>query len=177
MAAAPIRRSLACSAAVLLLATGIHAQSGLTKPQPGQGGSTVKGAVGTSGGIGDDGLQHCDRPMGALAVLEPQNTVMVSLRRYNLSSPAGLIRLMVQQSNCFIVVERGAGMGSMMQERQLAGAGQLRDNSNVGGGQMVAADFVMTPSVVFSENNAGGAGAGVAKALGKRNPTLAAVAG
>ena len=28
--------------------------------------------------------------------------------------------MMIQQSNCFIVVERGAGMQNMMQERQLA---------------------------------------------------------
>jgi hypothetical protein len=97
--------------------------------------------------------------MGALAVVEPQDIILVSLRRYNLSSPVSLIRLMVQQSNCFIVVERGAGMRNMMQERQLAAGGELRDNSNVGGGQMVAADFILTPSVVFSENNAGG-GAG-----------------
>jgi hypothetical protein len=31
---------------------------------------------------------------------------------------------------------------------------------------MVPADFILTPSVVFSENNAGGMGAGVAKAFG-----------
>ena len=31
----------------------------------------------------------------------------------------------------------------------------------MGGGQMVAADFVLTPSVVFSEDNAGGVGGAV----------------
>ena len=36
----------------------------------------------------------------------------------------------------------------------------------MGGGQMVAADFVMTPSVVFSENNAGGVGGAVGGLLG-----------
>ena len=40
----------------------------------------------------------------------------------------------------------------------LAGGGELRSSSNMGGGQMVAADFIMTPSVVFSEGNAGGVG-------------------
>ena len=32
----------------------------------------------------------------------------------------------------------------------------------MGGGQMVTADYVMTPAVVFSENNAGGVGGGLA---------------
>jgi len=37
------------------------------------------------------------------------------LSRYNLRSPVGLIRMMIQQSNCFIVVERGVGMQNRMQ--------------------------------------------------------------
>src|ERR1044071_1560954 len=76
---------------------------------------------------------------------EPQQEILLGLRRYNLQSPVGLIRMMIQQSNCFIVVERGVGMQNMMQERQLAAGGQMRQDSNIGGGQMVAADFVMTP--------------------------------
>jgi curli biogenesis system outer membrane secretion channel CsgG len=74
--------------------------------------------------------------------------------------------MMIQQSNCFIVVERGAGMRNVMQERQLAGSGEMRDGSNMGQGQMVAADFVMTPAVVFSEGNAGGIGGGAISRLG-----------
>jgi hypothetical protein len=85
--------------------------------------------------------------------------------------------MMIQQSNCFIVVERGAGMQNMMQERALASGGQLRENSNVGGGQMVGADFILTPSVVFSENNAGGVGGAVGGLLGRRAPVVSAVAG
>ena len=68
-----------------------------------------------------------------------------SLSRYGLQSPTGLIRMMIQQSNCFIVVERGNGMQNMMQERALQESGELRQNSNMGGGQMVSADFVLTP--------------------------------
>ncbi len=52
---------------------------------------------------------------------------------------------MMIQSNCFIVVERGAGMANLMPERQLADSGQRRQNSNMGGGQMVSADFVIPP--------------------------------
>src|SRR6185295_17485999 len=56
-------------------------------------------------------------------------------------------------------------------------SGQLRENSNVGGGQMVSADFVLTPAVVFSENNAGGVGAGVGGLFGRKAAVISAVAG
>lgn len=124
----------------------------------GAGGSDIQGSAGPSGAQGANGLEQCDRPMGALAVVEPQSYVSQSLSRYGLQSPTGLIRMMVQQSNCFIVVERGMGMQNMMQERALAESGELRSGSNMGGGQMVSADFVLTPAVVFSEDNAGGIG-------------------
>ena len=153
------------------------AQGGITKPKQGAGGSVVQGSAGTEGSTGDSGLEHCDKPMGAMAVVEPQSQILSALLHYNLSSPVGLIRMMIQQSNCFIVVERGAGMQNLMQERQLAESGQARQGSNMGGGQMVAADFVMTPSVVFSENNAGGVGAGVAGVFGRRAAAIGAVAG
>src|SRR5690606_30283737 len=125
-----------------------------------------------------DGLEHCDKPMGALAVVEPQDYVSQSLSRYGLQSPTGLIRMMVQQSNCFIVVERGLGMQNMMQERALQESGELRQNSNMGGGQMVSADFILTPAVVFSENNAGGVGGALGGLLGGRTGNaIGAVAG
>ncbi|HWF87096.1 MAG TPA: CsgG/HfaB family protein [Vicinamibacterales bacterium] len=170
------RRGVAIAAGVVLAVASAGAQ-GLTQPKQGQGGSVVKGTAGTAGSTGDSGLEHCDKPMGALAVVEPPAPVLASLRRYNLASPVGLIRLMIQQSNCFIVVERGAGMQNMMQERALGSAGQLRQDSNVGGGQMVTADFILTPAVVFSENNAGGAGGALGGVFGRRSPVVGAIAG
>jgi Curli production assembly/transport component CsgG len=149
----------------------------VTQPKQGAGGSVVKGASGTDGAVGDNGLAHCDAPMGAMAVVEPQNEVLVALGRYHLSSPVGLIRLMIQQSNCFVVVERGAGMLNLAQERALAAGGQLREASNVGGGQMVAADFVLTPAVAFSENNAGAVGGAVGGLFGSKAAVASSVAG
>lgn len=166
---------VALGVACIVLTAAWTAAQGITQPHQGEGGSVVKGAVGTSGSTGDKGLEHCDRPMGAVAVVEPQAQVLSALMRYHLSSPVGLIRLMIQQSNCFIVVERGVGMQNMMQERQLAAAGQAREGSNMGGGQMVAADFILTPSVEFSENNAGGVGGAVGGIFG--HSAVGAVAG
>jgi hypothetical protein len=152
----------------------VSAQGGVTSTKQGQGGSVVQGSAGTQGATGDNGLQKCTKPMGAVAVVEPQDFVLQSLRGYGLQSPSSLIRLMIQQSNCFIVVERGVGMQNALQERALQNSGELRANSNMGGGQMVTADFVLTPQVVFSENNAGGVGTAVGGLLGRR---AAAVAG
>jgi curli biogenesis system outer membrane secretion channel CsgG len=166
----------ALAAAAALVSSAALAQ-GITGNKQGQGGSVVQGSAGTSGSKGDSGLEHCDKPMGAVAVVEPQSEVIGYLSRYNLQSPVGLIRMMIQQSNCFIVVERGQGMRNAMQERALANAGELRQDSNVGGGQMVTADYILTPNVVFSENNAGGVGGGVGGLLGRRAGIIGGIAG
>jgi curli biogenesis system outer membrane secretion channel CsgG len=147
-------------------------------PKLGKGGSMVQGAAGTDGAKGANAqLEHCDKPMATLTVAEPQDYVMQSLGRYGMQSPTSLIRMMIQQSNCFIVVDRGLAMQNMMQERDLAKSGELRQASNVGGGQMVSADFVLTPNVIFSENNAGGVGGALGGLLGGGGRLFGAIAG
>jgi hypothetical protein len=118
-----------------------------------------------SGSAGPDGaqgeakeLEKCDKPYGTLAVAEAQDAVISHLLSYGLPSPTGLIRMMVQQSNCFVLVERGRAMNNIMQERQLAESGELRSGSNMGKGQMVTADYVLTPDAVFSSKDSGGVG-------------------
>jgi hypothetical protein len=51
-------------------------------------------------------------------------------------------------------------MRNIQQERGLAESGMLQQDSNMGGGQMVTADFVMTPDVIFKDGNAGGSRSG-----------------
>ena len=167
---------------LLVLATAVAANAqGITDMKKGEGGTVVQGSAGPSGAQGAAGdLERCDKPMGAMAVVEPQDYVGRALARYQLGSPVGLIRMMIQQSNCFLVVERGLGMRNMMQERALSDSGQLRQNSNIGAGQMVSADFILTPAVVFSENNAGGVGGGVgavAPLFGRSGRFVGAIAG
>ena len=141
---------------------------GVTEMKQGEGGSVAQGAAGPSGSTqsSESALEQCDKAMGAMAVIEPQDFVISALLEYDMQSPVGVVRMMIQQSNCFIVVERGQGMNNMMQERALMEAGQLRENSNVGGGQIVSADFLLRPEVVFSESDAGALGGGVGAALG-----------
>jgi len=174
MSRSSLSRVVPFVAATALVPAIAVAQGGLTQEKQGQGGSSVKGAAGTEGSTGDSGLEHCDQPMATMTVVEPQSEYLVALSRYSLQSPVGLVRMMIQQSNCFVVVERGAGLRNMEQERALSADGQTRAGSNMGGGQMVAADFILTPAVVFSEGNAGGVGATAASLFGRR---AAAVAG
>ena len=157
---------------------GATASAGLFGTKKGDGGSDVQGSAGPDGSAdAPSDLERCDTPMGAIAVVEPQSVALSALSRYKLSSPTGLIRMMIQQSNCFIVVERGAGMQNVMQERSLADSGQLRQGSNMGDGQMVTADFVLTPNVVFSENDAGGVGGAVGGLFGRTGRAFGALAG
>jgi len=107
-------------------------------------------------------LQRCDKPFGTIAVSEPQSEIAQALSKRNLPPPTGLLRLIIQQSNCFVVVERGIAMKNLIQERQLSKAGELQDDSNIGKGQLVAADFILSPSVAFSDSNSGGGGGAVA---------------
>ena len=123
-----------------------------------------------------DQLERCDRPFGTMAVVEPQQQHMQYLSRYQLGSPASLLRMMAQQSNCFVVVERGVAMQNMQQERALAASGEMQADANMGGGQMKAADFILTPAVMIDNPNAGGAGGAVGGLLGRRSG-LAAIAG
>ncbi|HET9645137.1 MAG TPA: CsgG/HfaB family protein [Burkholderiaceae bacterium] len=134
----------------------------------GRGGSMATGSAGPDGATNNASsqLERCDSPKGTLAVVEPQDSVTASLQRYGLGSPTQVLRMLIQQSNCFQIVERGAAMANMMQERALAQGGQMQRGSNIGAGQMVAADFIVNPSVVFSENNAGGIGGGLLGRLG-----------
>jgi curli biogenesis system outer membrane secretion channel CsgG len=121
-------------------------------------------------------VEKCAKEMGTLAVAEPQDHVMSSLRGYGLGSPAIMLRLLAQESGCFAVVERGVAMQNLQQERALAAGGQLQADSNIGGGQMAAADFVMTPAVQFS-GDSGGMGGALGGLLGRAGGVLGALGG
>ncbi len=120
-------------------------------------------ATGSAGGATatnvNSQLERCAEPFGTLAVNEDHTANWYSwLGRYGIQSTVPVLRLLAQQSNCFVVVERGAGFRSLTRERQLQAAGELRKNSNFGKGQMVAADYTVTPTLIFHDNDTGGVG-------------------
>ena len=98
-------------------------------------------------------LPTCDKKYGTLAVKEPDNNWWAA---YNLESPAALIKVFVAQSKCFTLVDRGKGLQAAQAERQLAASGEERVGSNVGKGQMKAADYVLIPDLVSKNGNASG---------------------
>ena len=110
-------------------------------------------------------VEKCSKKLGVVAVAEPQHG-WNHLSQYGLGSPASLLRMMIQQSGCFDVVERGQAMQNIQQERSLAAAGEMRQESNIGKGQMQAADFVMTPNVQVGANTSGGLGGFLGGKLG-----------
>jgi curli biogenesis system outer membrane secretion channel CsgG len=106
--------------------------------------------------------------MGTVAIVEDTRASWYGYLtgQLRLGSTVPVLKLLVQQSNCFVVVERGRAMNNIMGERALEQSGEMRKGSNFGKGQMVAADYSMSPSITFSNQNAGGAGAAVGGRLG-----------
>lgn len=130
----------------------------------------------TGTGGGDGSIDKCDRILGTLAVAEPQSQMIAHLTQYKLGSPSTMLRMIAQESGCFTVVERGVAMQNIQQERALAANGMLQQGSNQGGGQLQAADFVMTPSVQFSADT-GGIGAAVGGLFGRMGGVLGHLGG
>lgn len=123
-------------------------------------------------------LEHCDEPLGTIAVVEEQEGDWYRYLSSDLRLPSTVpvIRMIIQQSNCFVVVERGRAMQNMMQERALMESGELREGSDFGKGKMVAADYTINPSISFSQGNAAAIG-GVLTAFGGKFGGLGSVVG
>lgn len=122
-------------------------------------------------------LPTCAQPIGTVAIQEPQRAWWTEL---GLNSPESLIKLMAGRSNCLRVVDRNGGLAMRNTEAALANSGDLQRGSNVGAGQIRAADFFIIPDIVNSNSNSGGKAIGaVAGAFGRRfaGPLGGAIAG
>ncbi|WP_079436699.1 CsgG/HfaB family protein [Zoogloea sp. LCSB751] len=145
----------------IALLAGLLALSGCANMQMGSQEAKTT-ATGSAGGANaqnaNSTLEKCTAPLGTIAVVEDTGAPWygVLTGQMKLGSTVPVLKLLIQQSNCFVVVERGRAMNNMMQERALQQSGELRSNSNFGKGQMASADYSMSPSITFSNNNAGG---------------------
>jgi len=132
----------------------------------GQGGTVATGSAGgaTSSGSNPQ-LETCTETLGTIAVDEDSRAPWFhDLQSRRLGPTTPVLRMMIQQSNCFVVVERGQAMNNVMRERQLERSGETRAGSNFAPGQLVSADYTMNPSVQFAAKgtqgmNLGGFGA------------------
>lgn len=139
-----MHRTIKALAVAMAMTAGIAAPAG-ADPQP---------AASTTPQI-----PRCATNLGTVSI---QNGDSAGWTGYRLQPPAALLRVVVQQSGCFTIVERGAGLDAALRERELSGSGNLQQGSNVGGGQMRAADYVLLADVVAQDNNASGGGFGAA---------------
>jgi curli biogenesis system outer membrane secretion channel CsgG len=151
--------------AIALLTAMLAGCAGTTPSLGGASGQVATGAAGgESAQNASSQLCHCDETLGTIAVHEDQTQDWwhYFYSRYpQLGSTVPVLRMMIQQSNCFVVVDRGRAMGNMMQERQLQQSGEMRQGSNFGKGQMVAADYTMDPSIQFSQQGTSGFGGAI----------------
>lgn len=102
-------------------------------------------------------IPMCTHKIGSIAVYEPQNNWWAPL---GLESPEALLKYFVMRSGCFSLVDRGKGFAAAQQERELASGGELQQGSNVGKGQIKAADYVLVPDIVSKNSDAGGTNVG-----------------
>jgi len=146
------RVALACAAVAALALAGC----GQKKTELGEGGSVVSGSAGPAGAQNaSHELVKCDAPVATMALVENPNGY-VGTGSYNLpTSPVPLVRLIAQQSGCFRIVDRAAGLHATVQEQELKNAGITGDAVKVRKGQGYAAQYTITPSLTFSERDAG----------------------
>jgi hypothetical protein len=131
------------------------------------------------GGTGVDEasqVPRCPTPLGTIALVEersaasPQDELSPTMRAFvrlaeaqNGGStarvdPLPLLKLLVAQSNCFYVVDRGEGFDALQRERELASGGSVAGARNAA--TLRAADYLLTAKVIYTDSNAGGSGLG-----------------
>lgn len=112
-------------------------------------------------------IPRCERPMGTLTIADGDAGDYDAMQ---LQPPQNLLRVVVQRSGCFTLVDRGSpALEAIERERRLASSGALQRNSNIGDGQIRAADFILLAQVASENDNASGAGARGSASTGNAN--------
>lgn len=132
-----------------------------TTPSSGGGSATaVTGAAGGATAAGENSsLEKCGETLGTLRIEENTGAPWYGYyaSNYQLGSTVPVLRTMIQQSNCFVIVERGRTMNTMNAERALIRGEEGRAGSNFGGGQIAAADYTLSPEIMMSNRGTEGA--------------------
>ena len=131
------------------------------------------------GGMGVDEtteVPRCDRPLGTIALIEeraaggtaegipPGLAVLMRMAEAQNGGsqrvdPLPLLKLLVANSGCFQVVDRGEGFDALQRERQLAAGGAVAGANNQA--TLKAADYLLQAKVLYSDNDSGGSGGGL----------------
>lgn len=162
-----------CGAVALTLALG-----GCAVPQGGGLMSTgtsptaVTGAAGGSTSAGaDPSLERCSAPLGTLAVDDGRGKEWYASfgAATKITTIEPLLRLAVQQSNCFVITS----IGNNRTESKLSNitdkqrnSGEFRAGSKQQKGQRVAADYFMEPSIIIDDSSTGKLAGGLGGRVG-----------
>jgi hypothetical protein len=159
----------------LLISVGAAAYgtTGLAQQQPQPGGGHATQAQGAAaGGTSSEAnsqLESCSETLGTISIDEQTNAGWYSAyqSQYKMGSTVPALRLIIQQSNCFVIVDRGRGLAARNREMALMRGEEGRAGSNVGTGQIAAADYTMIPEVILSDRGGTRAGGGLGGLLGR----------
>jgi curli biogenesis system outer membrane secretion channel CsgG len=128
-----------------------------TSPILGGDDPIAKGAAGGQQAVdAAERLERCAEPLGTVGFAEAPDDPYVPI-----------VQMLVQQSNCFIVVERGRAYNQIDLERQLKEAGLTRQ-AGTANRKLLAADYTMVPSVTFAEPSGFGLSTGFGGLFGRR---------
>jgi curli biogenesis system outer membrane secretion channel CsgG len=103
-------------------------------------------------------VPRCTRKLGTVSVMDGDDPS--GWTQFQLTGPQKLIKLLVQRSGCFNLVDRGSGLSAAQRERDIGGGLGLQRRSNVGQGQIKAADYVLVAEVQAANRNSGGSAVG-----------------
>lgn len=155
------RLAIPCS---MLLLAGCPA----TTPTVGGGNAspTTGAAAGSTATGASDKLERCSTTLGTLRIEEDTGSSWYHYYGARLGSTAPLLSMLILQSNCFVVVERGTGERSIAAETARARGDEARESATRGKGQQVVADYLLKPEIVMNnQGNQGGQVGGLGRLL------------
>lgn len=103
-------------------------------------------------------VPHCTRKFGTVSVADGDDPS--GWTQFSLAPPSKLLKVMIQRSGCFNLVDRGTGLNAAERERAIGGNLGLQRGSNVGQGQIKAADYVLVAEIQGANSNASGSAVG-----------------
>lgn len=136
------------TAAALLLSTSL-AHAGPKQAKPSNAQRLQEKAV--------TDVPRCVRKLGTISVMDGDDPY--GWTQFQLAPPQKLLKVLIQRSGCFNLVDRGSGLSAAQRERDIGGGLGLQRGANVGKGQIKAADYVLVAEVQAANGNAQGSGA------------------
>jgi hypothetical protein len=111
-------------------------------------------------------VPHCYRKLGTVSVMDGDDPS--GWTQFQLAGPQKLLKVLIQRSGCFNLVDRGSGLSAAQRERDVAGGLGMQRGANVGQGQIKAADYVLVAEVQAADRDSGGSaiGAGLGGMVG-----------